>query len=98
LSRQERKKITQELIRERMPGISDREIEVLMSRRILPLKDLKKRFSSDEISRGVRRQLLDAVNNAIGFGSYAKSKVSEPGQTGQVGDLLFGVVNAYETM
>jgi hypothetical protein len=36
LSRQERKKLTEELIRMRNPGISEQEAKVLMSRGILP--------------------------------------------------------------
>jgi len=98
LSRQERKRLTEELIRDRIPGITKHEIQVLMSRKVLPLKGLSKRFGNDEISLGVRRQLLDAVDNAIGLGSYASSKISDAGEEMRVGDLLFGVVNAYETM
>jgi hypothetical protein len=98
LSRQERKKLTEELIRVNNPGISNQEIKVLMSRKILPNK-LSRRYSHDQIATAVRKQLLDAVDAAMDFASSSTNGlISQAGQTGKVGDYLFGVVNAFEAM
>jgi hypothetical protein len=98
LSRQERRKLTEELIRVNNPGISDQEIKVLMSRNILPNK-LSRRYSNDQIAKAVRKQLLDAVDAAMDFASSSTNGlISQAGQTGKVGDYLFGVVNAFEAM
>lgn len=99
LSRQERKRLTEELFRVNNPGISDQEIKVLMSRKILPNGLKGTRFSNSEIRSGVRKQLFDSVNAVMGVGGSSTSGlISQVGPTGKIGDLLFGVVNAYEAM
>ncbi len=98
LSRPERKRLTEELIRANNPGISDQEIRVLISRNILP-KKVTKRMSNDAITSGVRKQLFESVNASLGVvGSATSGLISQVGPTGKFSDLLFGVVHAYETM
>jgi hypothetical protein len=98
LSRQERKKLTEELIRANNPGMSDQEIKVLLSRNILP-KNMQRRFSNDAIGTAIRKQLLDSVNAGMGVvGSSTSGLISQAGPPGKIGDLLFGIVNAYDTM
>lgn len=98
LSRQERKRLTEELVRASNPGLSNHEIRVLIGRNILP-KGVTKRMSNDAISSGVRKQLLESVNASLGIvGSATGGLMSQIGPTGKFSDLLFGVVNAYETM
>lgn len=94
LSRHERKRLTEEIIRVRNPGISGHELKVFVSRRLYP-----KRYANTEIQRGVASALLDATNAALGIvGSAVGGLVGQAVSSEPREDLLVGVVNAYETM
>jgi len=71
---------------------------VLISRNILP-KNVKRRLSNDTIGAAIRKQLLEAVGAGIGMtGSSMSGLIGHAKPAGKIGDLLFGVVNAYHTM
>lgn len=93
LSRQERKKLTEEIIRAHHPGISGQELKVMLSRGIFP-----KRYANKEISKGILRQLTDAVNSAMGVvGSATGGLIAQASAGEDRDDLLFGIVDSYET-
>lgn len=93
LSRQERKKLTEEIIRAHNPGISGQEMKVLLSRGLFP-----KRYYNKEISKGVLRQLTDSVNATLGVvGSATGGIVKQMTSSEPRADLLFGIVDSYET-
>lgn len=94
LSRQERRKLTQEVLRMQNPGADIAELEAMAQRGIFP-----KRFSNADISRDAKKQLLDAVGAVAGFtGSATGGIISKAIPKGPPGELSFGVVNAFETM
>lgn len=93
LSRQERKKLTEEIIRAHNPTVTGQEMKVLISRGIFP-----KRYHNKEISKGILRQLTDAVNATMGVvGSATGGLIGQAMSSETRDDLLFGVVDSYET-
>lgn len=93
LSRQERKKLTEEIIRAHNPRVSGQEMKVLISRGIFP-----KRYHNKEISKGILRQLTDAVNSTLGVvGSATGGIIGQAMSSEPRDDVLFGILDSYET-
>jgi hypothetical protein len=93
LSRQERKRLTEEIIRAHNPTISGQEMKVLISRGVFP-----KRYHNKEISKGILRQLTDSVNATMGVvGSATGGLIGQAVSVESRDDLLFGIVDSYET-
>jgi len=83
LSRQERKLLTEELIRAQNPGISNQRLKALVRAGIYP-----KRYTGAAISEGVKHQLTDALGATFSFAGSASSGVSRK--------FVLGVVEALE--
>jgi hypothetical protein len=74
LSRQERKKLAEELIRRENPSISNSALKALVAAGKYP-----KRFSMQSVSQAVRNQLKDALNAALGISGSAMSGLIREG-------------------
>jgi CheY-like chemotaxis protein len=70
LSRQQRKQLAEEVIRDALPGISGGELKALVRAGVYP-----KRYSPAQISATVYNQLRDAAGAAITFAGSAVSGV-----------------------
>ncbi len=86
LSRQERKRLAEELVRSQNPGISNKQLKLLVSKGIYP-----KRLAQGQVAEAIRRQLLDAAGAAMSFSGSALSGVVRDGF------LVIGFANAVET-
>jgi len=62
LERHERRRLTEELIRARNPGISNGNLKALVRAGVYPV-----RYTNAELSAGVRHQLKDALGAAFSF-------------------------------
>ncbi|MDD9942008.1 MAG: hypothetical protein OXU20_13265 [Myxococcales bacterium] len=110
LSRQERKRLTEELIHAHNPGISHSALKAMVRAGAFP-----KRYTSLQISEGVRNQLADALGAALSFtgsgtggllsrvapgeGQPQRSAAGRPQSraAGTTGRYSVGVVKAYAT-
>lgn len=70
LSRQERRRLAEELVRAQNPGMSSKQLKLLVSQGIYP-----KRFAKWQVPNALRRQLLDAVGAAMSFTGSSLSGV-----------------------
>jgi len=76
LSRQQRKNLTEEVIRANTPGVSNKTLKALVAAGKYP-----KRFGKVELSNTVRMQLRDAVGAGLSFaGSATGGVIREPGR------------------
>lgn len=89
LSRQQRKSLTEDIIRAQNPGISNKALKALVAAGTYP-----KRFGKVELSSSVRNQLIDAVGAAFSFsGSAASGTIRKPSN---IGDLAIAVFEEFE--
>ena len=92
LSRQERKRLTEEIMRSLHPGLSNSRLKLMQLAEQAP-----KRYSSKAISDGIRRQLMDAVGATGNIaGSATSGKINQLMSTSDE-NYIVGVVSAYET-
>lgn len=84
LSRQERARIAEEVIRIENPGISNSALKTLMRAGVYP-----KRFTGLQVSHAVRTQLKDALGAALTFSGSALS--------GVVREYGVGLMHSFET-
>lgn len=84
LSRQERKRIAEEVIRLENPGISNSALKTMLRAGVYP-----KRFTNVQVSKAVQTQLKDALGAALSFSGSAG--------TGTVKELVVGVTKSFET-
>jgi hypothetical protein len=90
LSRQERKRLTEEIIRAHNPGISNKVLKALVAAGKYP-----KRYSKLEVSSSVRLQLKDAIAATLSFsGSATGGIVRNPER---IMDFIVGIYNEIET-
>jgi hypothetical protein len=90
LNRQQRKSLTEEIIRASNPGASNKVIKALVAAGKYP-----KRFSKLELSKAVSLQLKDAISATLSFsGSAASGVVRHPSQ---LKNFIIGVYNEIET-
>jgi hypothetical protein len=92
LSRQEKKRLTEEILRSTNPGLSNAKMKLLQLAKKAPV-----RYPPKAISDGVRKQLMDsigAVGNVTGSatGGLIKSAMSDSNE-----EYIVGLVSAYET-
>jgi hypothetical protein len=87
------------VIRMKNPGISEKEVKLLLSRNVLP-KPNPRWITNTQIREAIRTDLLDAVDAVMDVASSSSNGLmNQATQTpGKVGDYLFGLVNAYEAM
>lgn len=91
LSRQERKKLTEEIIRTSDGGINHAAL-----RKLLPLQKSKTRFDTSAINDGIRRQLMDAAGAALNVVGSASSGLLSQAVASDNEDFIVGLVNSYE--
>jgi hypothetical protein len=84
LTRQERARIAEEVIRIENPGISNKALKTMLRAGLYP-----KRFSGLEVSHAVRTQLKDALSAALSFTGSALS--------GTLREYATGIVQSFET-
>lgn len=71
LSRRQRKRIAEDLVRVENPGLSNEMLEAMVRAGAYP-----KRFRQLDVSRAVRSQLKDALSAALGFTGSATGGLS----------------------
>ena len=90
LTRQERKKLTEEIIRVQNPGISKKLLKLFVNAGKYP-----KRYSNLEISGAIRLQMKDAIGAALSFsGSAVGGIVRSPDRIPEMG---VAIVEEFET-
>ena len=87
LSRQEWRRITEEIIRLENPGISNSAIKQFINAGVYP-----RRFTSVQISNAVRHTLKDAAGAAVSFSGSAAG-----GLVAKAGTYAVGVAQSFET-
>ncbi len=90
LSRQERKRITEEVIRAQNPGISNKALKLMLNAGKYP-----RRYSNFEISNSVRIQLKDAMGAAFSFAGSATSGVLR--SPGRIPEMGIAIIEEFET-
>lgn len=93
LSRQERKRLTEEILRSQNPGLSNTKLKLMQLAKQAP-----KRYAGGAISAGIRQQLLEVVG-AMGnvAGSATGGVISQTVSGGTNEDYIVGLARAYET-
>ena len=93
LSRQERKRLTEEIIRSQNPGLSNSKRKLMQLANQAP-----KRYPGGAISAGIRKQLLDVVG-AMGnvAGSATGGVIAQTVSGGSSDEYMVGLARAYET-
>lgn len=90
LSRQERKRLTEEIIRANNPGISNKALKALVAAGQYP-----KRFTNFDISNTLRLQLKNAIGAALSYsGSATGGVIRDPNRIKQ---FIVGVIEEFET-
>ncbi len=89
LSRQERKRLTEDIIRANNPGISNRILKSLVASGKYP-----KRFKSIEISNSLRLQLKEAVGASLSFAGSATGGIIRSPE--RVPDFIIGIVEEFD--
>nr|WP_226375773.1 hypothetical protein [Pantoea stewartii] len=91
LSRAERRRITEETIRQQNPGISNGGIKAAIKAGIYP-----KRYPSDALQKSLQRELATAfVNSSAFMGSALTGTIRNPHTIPQSGKYLIGVVQSF---
>ncbi|MFB4341396.1 hypothetical protein RAC90_13050 [Pantoea sp. CS_6] len=91
LSRAERRRITEEIIRQQNPGISNSGIKAAIKAGIYP-----KRYPSDALQKSLQRELATAfVNSSAFMGSALTGTIRNPHTIPQSGKYLIGVVQSF---
>lgn len=95
LSRQERKRLTEELLRSQNPGISNAKMKLM---RLANAKDFPKRFSNGAITAGMRKQLLEVLGSMGNVtGSATSGVIAQSASGGPDDGYIVGIARAYET-
>jgi hypothetical protein len=97
LSRQERRRLTEEIIRSQNRGISNGRLKAMIRAGIYP-----SRYTGLQVSEGVRRQLMDALGASISFagsatGGLVGKAISASGSVSSP-QYAVGFAQAFETM
>lgn len=93
LTRPERRRITEEIIRVRNPGISNGGIKAAMKAGVYP-----KRYPSEAIQRSLQRELITAMVNGSAFvGSALSGTIRHPQNIAQSGKYVIGVIQSIAT-
>lgn len=91
LSRAERKRITEEVIRAQNPGISNAGIKAAMR-----LGKYPKRFPTEALQHSLQRELANALNNTSAFiGSAATGTIRHPQNALQSGKYVIGILQSF---
>ncbi|EMM6764310.1 hypothetical protein ROS60_000525 [Pluralibacter gergoviae] len=94
LSRSERKRITEEIIRSQNPGISNTGIKAAMKAQQYP-----KRYPSEAIQHALQRELATALVNTSAFaGSAMTGTIRHPQNLTQSSKYIIGVLQSYSVI
>lgn len=94
LSRPERKRLTEEIIRARNPGISNSGIKAAMKAGVYP-----KHFPGEDIQRRLQQELAAAITNAMTFvGSGITGTIRNPQNLTQSGRYVVGTLQSFALM
>lgn len=91
LSRAERKRLTEEIIRAQNPGISGAGIKASMKAGVYP-----KRFPAEALQHSLQRELANAMVNTSAFaGSAMTGTIRHPGNAVQSGQYVIGLLQSF---
>lgn len=91
LSRAERKRITEEIIKAQNPGISSSGIKAAIRAGVYP-----KRFPSESLQKTLQSELVSVINNASAFvGSSLTGTIRNPQNTVQSGRYVIGLLQSF---
>lgn len=91
MSRADRTRLTEELIRIRNPGISNAGIKAAMKAGVYP-----KRYPSEALQLLLQRELMNAVANSSAFvGSAISGTIRNPQNITQSGKYIFGLIQSF---
>ena len=90
LSRQQRKHLTEEIIRANNPGINNKALKALVAAGQYP-----KRFTNFDIGNSLRMQLKDEIAASLSFGGSATAGVIR--DPGRIKQFIVGVYDEFET-
>ncbi|ADD75754.1 MULTISPECIES: hypothetical protein [Pantoea] len=91
LSRAERKRITQEIIRIQNPGISNSGIKAIMHMGGYP-----KRFPTEALQKSLQKELANAIINTSAFaGSALTGTIRNPQTVSQSGKYIIGLLQSF---
>ncbi|WP_338495047.1 hypothetical protein VRB95_10350 [Erwinia aphidicola] len=91
LSRAERKRITEEIIKAQNPGISSSGVKAAIRAGVYP-----KRFPSESLQKSLQNELINAVTNASAFaGSSLTGTIRNPHNLSQTGRYVVGIIQSF---
>ncbi|WP_404808354.1 hypothetical protein [Mangrovibacter yixingensis] len=91
LSRVERKRITEEIIKVQNPGISSAGVKAAIRAGVYP-----KRFPGESLQKSLQRELMSAVTSASAFGSSSLAgTIRNPQNTLQSGRYVVGLLQSF---
>lgn len=91
LSRAERKRITEEIIKAQNPGISSSGVKAAIRAGVYP-----KRFPSESLQKSLQRELVNAVTNASAFvGGSLTGTIRNPQNTVKSGRYVVGLLQSF---
>lgn len=91
LSRAERKRITEEIIKAQNPGISSAGIKAAIRAGVYP-----KRFPTESLQKSLQRELISAVNNASAFvGSSLTGTIHNHQNVAKSGRYVVGLLQSF---
>lgn len=90
LNRQQRKRLTEEIIRANNPGISNKVLKLLVAAGKYP-----KRYTQLEIGHSVRLQLKDAIAATLSFSGSASSGIIRDPK--RIKEFILGIYSEIET-
>lgn len=91
LSRHERKRVTEDLIRHYNPGISNSGIKAIIAAGVYP-----KRFPSDAIQRSLKNELVNALSWSTAFaGSALSGTIRNPGDLKKAGTYAVSYIQSF---
>lgn len=91
MSRADRKRLTEEIIRIRNPGISSSGVKAVMKAGIYP-----KRYPSEALQNLLQRELMNAVaNSSAFFGSALSGTIKNPQNVTNSGKYVIGLIQSF---
>ncbi|MCI1185725.1 hypothetical protein MOV55_22525, partial [Enterobacter cloacae] len=91
MSRADRTRLTEEIIRIRNPGISNSGVKAAMKAGVYP-----KRYPSEALQLLLQRELLNTISNSSAFvGSAISGNIRNPQNVAQTGKYVFGLIQSF---
>ncbi|MCG8708554.1 hypothetical protein JHU04_001767 [Brenneria sp. 4F2] len=92
--RQDRARLTEQIIKAQNPGISNKEIKAMIRAGIYP-----KRFPVEPVQKELQKQLVNTLNSAMAFtGSAVSGVVAAPGNVRRTGNYVLGTLQSLATI